>query len=390
MKIGLLGSSIDTNELLAELQRRGDIEVTCAIQGHPKLRATFPSIELLSHPNDLLARDIADVVFVSGDDNCEEPLRLLARSSMPLVVTHPLVMSIIGFELEMIRADTGTGIVPFSVDTAHSATHAFLKRVREANNPMSQVIVERSLAQPNQSSVEVAFARDATLLRMLIGKVSRLSAMGSIDDGSNLTAQMTTDDGALARWSLIPSTEHGCKVTAVCGEDRYELRTFDDAKSWVVLDSENSAQTFMDWDAADSLLSHFRIAVGQKSHDQIAPTWDQASRGTELAELLEVSARRGRTMKIFNEQHSEESTFKGMMAAGGCLLMMATLLLLPILVCIDALDPPFRKHILWRLWPAYLLAPFAIFLLLQSLKLAFPKPDQDDSKSDAVPAGQPL
>jgi hypothetical protein len=34
----------------------------------------------------------------------------------------------------------------------------------------------------------------------------------------------------------------------------------------------------------------------------------------------------------------------------------------------------FRHHLLWRLWPAYLLFPIVVFLGLQLLKLVFEKP----------------
>jgi hypothetical protein len=105
--------------------------------------------------------------------------------------------------------------------------------------------------------------------------------------------------------------------------------------------------------------------------DHAPDRWSAACRAAELAEAAQQSLRRGRTIQLHYEEHSEQQTFKSVMAAGGCLLLMGLLLMLGIVAVVDAIAGPVRKNLWFRLWPVYVFAPIALFLLLQSLWRVF-------------------
>jgi hypothetical protein len=84
-----------------------------------------------------------------------------------------------------------------------------------------------------------------------------------------------------------------------------------------------------------------------------------------------------RQPKPFNEEHTEEESFKGVMAMGGCLLLVMALGVLFIAVVVEGLRLPIRTWPLWRLWPFYLLVPIVAFLLLQLLQLVVKREETD-------------
>jgi hypothetical protein len=98
-----------------------------------------------------------------------------------------------------------------------------------------------------------------------------------------------------------------------------------------------------------------------------AESWLAACRDQEAAEAVDRSLARGRTIELFSEEHTEEQSFKGIMAMGGCLLLVMALGILFIAVIVEGLRLPMRGWPLWRIWPLYLLVPFVVFLLLQLL-----------------------
>ncbi len=119
--------------------------------------------------------------------------------------------------------------------------------------------------------------------------------------------------------------------------------------------------------------------------------WEDACRSVELSDSVESSYRRGKTISLYHEQHSEEETFKSMMAAGGCLALLLTLVAFPLLVLLGSL-PVFAgtgwDRLPWRLlhpriWPAYLLVLLLLFLGMQLFRLVFVAAPRAGTSNDA-------
>ncbi len=254
--------------------------------------------------------------------------------------------------------------------------------------------MERSTRDGAQPAVTLQFARDALLFRRLIGRIDRLGALGAApypsQDWSNLSVHMTSHMGVIARWSLSPGLldEEG-RLTVIGSSDRAICSMSSDTALWTL---RNAAGELMEGgqegEVMDTAWPFTLLEQYSAQTDVITDLWEDACRSVELAETIEASCRRGKTIELHHEEHSEEETFKSMMAAGGCLALMLTLFILPVVAVIDSfeidfLDQPFWRKwpwvlFYWRNWPIYLLVLLALFLGLQVLRLAFRKPNQAD------------
>jgi hypothetical protein len=113
-----------------------------------------------------------------------------------------------------------------------------------------------------------------------------------------------------------------------------------------------------------------RLARGQAGADAAdSGAWLDACRDQEAAEAIDRSLLRGRTIELYNEEHTEAESFKGVMAMGGCLLLVAALAMVLLAALVEGLRLPLRNWPVWQMWPTLLLVPLGLFLLLQLLQL---------------------
>jgi hypothetical protein len=122
-------------------------------------------------------------------------------------------------------------------------------------------------------------------------------------------------------------------------------------------------------------IRELQAAVAGRATDDGA--WLAACRDREVAEAIDRSLARGRTIELFNEEHTEEDSFKGIMAMGGCLLLVGALGVVFVATIVEGLRLPLRDWAVWRYWPIYLLVPIAAFLMLQLLMLVVKKETPD-------------
>jgi hypothetical protein len=97
--------------------------------------------------------------------------------------------------------------------------------------------------------------------------------------------------------------------------------------------------------------------------------WAEVCHDLEVVSVIDRSVQKGRTVELLAEERSEEESFKGVMAVGGCLTLVAGLLMLLLAATIEGLQLPIRNWPAWRLWPVYVLLPVLAFLLLQTLQV---------------------
>lgn len=324
------------------------------------LTAIAPRIRVLDDWEGLLACG-ADAVLLGRagpDADRLEKLRLFAQENVTTLLLHPQTTSVLAYyELDMHRQAGSARLVPyeplrqlavFSPVSGATATDAATSvDTTKIEDAVDQVICERRLTDRSRPSVLRQLACDLGAVRRLVGPIEKVSALGTIGDdpaAGHLGVQMTASGGALVRWSIAPA------VAA------------DDLKLTIVRKSGSTTVEIADKASVDADRITAVLA------DSSGSLWAEALADMEIVEAVERSLRRGRTIELFHEQPGEHGTFKGLMSAGGCLLLTVSICL-PIVASIVG---KFRFGIA-DLWPKVLLAVLVPFLLLQLLKFVFPR-----------------
>lgn len=339
----------------------------------------------------------------------DEQLRKLVQAAMPLLILHPACEAIVGLELDMIRRDTGCVLVPFSPGRWHPGLERLVRLATADSDPplgpLEQITFERALVDRGRQNVLDQLARDVSLLRPVMGEINKMTATGADASSAslaNLAVSLTGRDGLIARWTVLPAdrTTSG-QLTLVGGHARAVLQ-MPAGSPWVLSIGGDQPQEvrFPEWSEPSAALAEFDKAISGKAP---VPAWIDTCRDLEVADTVEISIRRGRTLDLSTETPTEEGTFKGVMAVGSCALLLLTLLVLLVGSVIEGMllprqraeyqrqareqragtpdgsdrlpSPGGERPSAWplvvRLWPVY---PFAIFLLLQLLRLVFRAP----------------
>jgi hypothetical protein len=360
MRFALLNVDEDVLDLVRAMAAGGEHTVTSAVDVGRFANELAVLAEHAAYDQQweaLLLEDVVDCVIVGRGGTADvraEQIKKLVQAKVPLIIVHPSVEAIVGYEIEMIRQDVGGVIVPYAPLVWGSDVHE-LKALATASDGeigrVEQLVFERPMSKRSKSDVLHQLARDAAVIRALLGPIKSVSAAGNLDrDEVSLSVQMTSDSGALVRWSVEPSAEDAAPTLTLLGTQgklSRELRS----------STQEPQQVF------DELAS--RSTVGQTSF-----TWIDACRATEIADTVPRCLARGKTIELYNEEHTEEGAFKGVMAVGGCLILMLGLLLVVFVAIMEGLRLPLYRFSLWNHWPWYIAGIFVFFLLLQLFRFA--------------------
>lgn len=348
----------------------------CDPQLAEAFRLCWPQAKPLSGWEALLDRTDWQAVLVahgSNEDERSEQLRKLAQFAVPVLFSHPVVdSSLLLFELDMIRRDTQAVLVPYLPQRQHPAI-APLQSLLAAGDasPVGRIGLisfDRYLLEHDRLTVERHFARDVDLLRSLTGELTQLSALtaGGADSDiayENLAVQLAGPGGVSARYHVFTATSEADQrgvVTLLGSRGKVELQLpFDNDSGSTLLIPHESSRRFADWNPALAAFQNLQRACAD---EPITPDLLDAARASELAATIPRSLKRRRTIELHLEDHTEENTFKGMMAAGGCLLLMLAPLVLLVAALLDKAGVPFVG-----IWPWLLAAVFGGFTLLQLL-----------------------
>jgi hypothetical protein len=333
---------------------------------------------------------LAEQTGIPDNERRAEQLRKLAQAAVPMLVICPACEAIIGFEVEMIRRDTHAVIMPIVPGASHPAVLRIEELVSwRQSSPIGnieQITLEREQADRSRDAVLVQLSRDAGLLRRLIGTIQSVSASGpSAPIGgdplgpklkeplslANLNVHLGGDEGLAARWSMAPALSGAQGKLTVIGQRGKAVLHMPPATNWSleIVGDKNATETFGPHNDAQSNFWKLTHALAtDEFYDELA--WLDASRDQEVAEAVDRSLQRGRTIELFNEEHTEEESFKGIMAMGGCLLLLMALAAVLLATVVEGLRLPMRNWPLFQLWPFYLIVPIGAFLLLQLLQLA--------------------
>lgn len=392
MKLAILGIDAATLALAEAIQAGGRHELawTCEWDSAapPDFVARVRRLGVGSRPVEhweaLLDQTLVDAVIVSrgaNQDERTEQLRKLVQAGMPVLVSHPAFDSmLVYYELDMIRRETGSPVLAYLSERWHPATGQLAELIEQGSGSaigqVEQVVMERQLDDRDQPRVIAQFARDVDLIRRVRGEVTKLGAMGSGGQQSgyaSLDVHLSSSEGVATRWSVAPvESRAGARLTLLGSRGKAVLQIADEGP-WqleiAAAGSEPRTQEFPTWNPAGEALSKLEMAIAGRT----VPDWIDASRSVELAEMIERSLRRGRTIELHYEDYTEAGTFKGTMTSVGCGLLLAGLALLVVGAIGARLGVPYLNN-----WPKLLLGFLAIFLMSQLLSLVFRKQTRDE------------
>jgi hypothetical protein len=416
MRIALLGADEEALALVRHAVLIGGHSLVAACDAglwSNQLVALAPGVRLEDNWESLVLGTVADAVVVSrglasqahvtGFDDTErraDQLRKLAAARIPLLIIVPACEAILGFEIEMIRRDVGGVVVPYSPGRHHSMLSRLALWLANPGEspvgPIEQILLERQQADRSRDAVLVQLARDTALVRQLVGDIRTVSASGppreagrdplgpkptTLPPLANLSVNLGGQLETPVRWSIGPVADAPGGRLVLVGEQGRAVLSMPAAGEWR-LDLAGAAVEPAEEPSASEAqvaLADLKRRIVEQQPDDGA--WLAACRDQEVAESVDRSLARGRTIELFNEQHTEEESFKGVMAMGGCLLLSATLVMLFAVALVEALQLPLREMGFWRAWPLYVLLPLGVFLLLQLLGFVAKKEPAPDEAS---------
>jgi predicted dehydrogenase len=366
--------------------------------------------KLVADWEQFLDSESVDAVLVAADQPAQrvDQLRKLIQVGMPVLVSHPISGSMLDcYELDMIRRDTKSIVVPNLPARWHPAVaevESLLGAHRETQvespqlGTVDQLIFERFLADRGREAVLRQFARDADLMQLLGGDATTLHALGSGAPGrepgpyGNLAVQLATRRGVVCRWLVSPvETEPGGRLTLVGSLGKATL-WMPLANPWR-LEVRSTATTlpftskdFPAWNPAAAAISTLAAAV---EGEDVAPTWSEAARTVELAETIDTSLARGRTIDLHREDFTDIGTFKGTMASLGCGLLIVGLALTVFVAVAGGVAAQMGWNQLAAIldhWPYLLLAVCGAYLVLQVVGFVAGR-SRDQPSTAAAPPG---
>ena len=404
MKLALIGADEESLALVRWAVRDGGHALVSAfdLAGRAEeVQTIAPNVRLNEDWESLVLGSAVDAVIVaragaglarqtgiSDDERRAEQLRKLAQAAVPMLVFCPACEAIVGFEIEMIRRDVGGVILPVTHAWWDSRTDWLYDLLvggeQSRIGRVEQVLFERQQADRSRPAVLLQLARDVAIVRSLLGEIRSVSATGpapaigrdplgpkpkELPSLANLSVHLGGDWRPSVRWSMSPVVEQeGAKLTLV-GERGKAVLQMPARGGWSaeVLGQDRPLEAAQDSSSSASILSRLQKALGQP--ELAEGQWLNACRDKEVAEAVDRSLARGRTIELFGEAHTEEDSFKGVMAMGGCLLLVMALGVVFVATVVEGLRLPLRDWQVWKYWPIYLLVPVVVFLLLQLLQV---------------------
>jgi len=379
MRFALLGYDEWTPGLIEAAHGAGH-EITCVWDAEPlraRLNQLFPRAAWPSDWVSFLDFPTVDAVLVArgmDDEARADSLRRVAQTAGGALVSHPLHASVlIYFELEMICAETKARLVPFCPWRWRPGVEEIAAWISDASrSPIGrceQLVMERTSPLRDTRRVTDAFVRDVDLALRLVGDLNSLSAMApGWEQGQlgNLGVQMTGPAGISVRWSIGPAERsNGLRLTLIGLDGKATLTLPDDGSPGDLNHSVGGRTESVALEAIDAA-SLALTAFVEGAAD--GPDWHVAARGMELADSIELSLRKGKTIPLYNTAPSEQGTFKGVMAAAGCLLLFVALGSVLLGLLLARFGVPHAEKL-----PIAVAGLLIVFLLMQSLRFAFPR-----------------
>lgn len=324
-----------------------------------------------------------------------DQLRRLASSAVSVVALHPPCDSALAYEVLIEREQRGTWWVyhPALCDPLFQQ----LKKVAVQNSGQDasgteQLLIEWQRPSCPPQMLRAELSRDLLLVSALCGPIEKVGGWGGALGGDNfdLALQLQTARGVLVRWSLAAAAEPQVRWTWVTGRQRISCIYHVGSGTWRVGDEDQQS------------LRHIWSQGGANGALDVScpcgAEWAEFCHAEDALDTVVKAVSRRKILDVTREPYSEESAFKGVMATGSCLVLLALLLILVIGSIIEGIrypsararwrmeqrqnaqqgyvrSPPVAssRPLWWRLWPVY---PLVFFLALQGLRLLIHSPSR--------------
>ncbi|MBP87959.1 MAG: hypothetical protein CMJ64_14750 [Planctomycetaceae bacterium] len=404
MDLALIGSNDDSLRLAKAIAATGEHTIRRVLDADHHRNELFDIAPGATWDDDwetlLVEGEVDAVVAASHSDvpRLEDQLRKLTQAGVPLIVTHPLHDSLFAYELEMIREDVGGTIIPYFAGIMHPAWSycAEFLQVDKASaiGPPEQVLFERHLEDRDRGAVLATLSHDLTTLRHLIGDITSINAVGGATDETayaNLCVNLVGNSGSTARWSVSGADGECVGNVTLIGADGKSILTMtngDSSAQWnqQTNSDERKENKFDLQDEFACLIDQLECSVASRGTES---DWEGICHDLEVVEQTERSLKRKRTIELRRDSQTEEGTFKGLMSAGSCLMLLLVLFGFFVFAVVegfrmpvidyDALreqsQPAPRANLFLRLWPVY---PLAAFLLMQLLLFVAKQPKKQN------------
>lgn len=338
-----------------------------------------------------LATADVDAALIGGAaDDRGEWLRRCSSLGWICLCDHPPGLNTDPYyQVSLSRHEFNSLVLPNLPLRFHPGIQEMLKSISPGGEawPVRLVVLETGRAGVNQSLVLEPFAQMVDMIRLLIGDVENIAAMG-FPAGTSPTERLTVQ--------LRGSGERRAEVTVKTGvaEDYLKLTVSARHKEWTLEcnpagpaggrlsvvafggEGANSgsemivSQELPDWSPAAALVEVWTGAALREAEP--VPGLMEGIRAMEVAEGAMRSLRRGRAIDLYYEEISEANNFKTIMTSVGCLMVFGVIFGLPLILAGPAIGLPFTLYL------GYLIPlAFGGFALLQFLKFAI----KGDSKS---------
>ena len=388
MKFALLGSDADALAVaraVAESTEHELVHICQAGDWAAQLKPHAPQARVSDDWEALLDTHAVGAVIVArgpDEDLRIEQLRKLIATGAALVVSHPLLESVLDYyELEMMRQESGASVLPYAPARWHPGFDGLCSALAaDDDGPIGrveQIIFERAQKTRSKPAVREAFIRDADLLRVLCGELTKLAAMSPQGSQSfeNLGIQLSGPGDILARWSIGPvETRPGGVLTLRGAHGQAVLRMPGGDEPWqleLVVGQETRSQSFPAWDPAAAALAHLdKMQRGETVH----PDLMDAIRTMELAESIQRSLARGRTVELNVEEQTEHNAFRATMASVGCAALGGVFVMGLLALLLATVSDTFRRALAF--WPYLAALVLGLFLLMQLLALVLPREEE--------------
>ena len=320
---------------------------------------------------------------------CDQ-LRQLARCENLAIVVHPPCDSVLAYELESDSEKKARWIVyhPALLDPV-------LRPLLQSNSYASwqvtpswqQLAIDRQMPPCSPEQVRIELSRDILWIHRTCGQIEKVGGWGGALHGQDFTLalQMQTDRGTLVRWSVRSGEPPQAHWTYTAPDVQVDAQYNPTAQRWSLSVNPPELSVGVTGNASEESLD-------------LLATWDEFCFAEETVDTVLEAVKRQKNLEVVRIPYSEETHFKGVMAAGSCLVLLFLVFLLVVGAIVGGFrysyprsgmldDMPPSSHtwpLLLRLWPVYLLLAF---LALQIL-LLFARPRRPAPSNETSPRNQ--